>query len=131
MTTSSFFGLKGQMKFKKQKKQTTSKLTDLVNKLKPDIEKIVNDLGYGLVNVSFVNENDTNYLRITISHRDHVISTDDCELVSKEIEKFLDKKDMITFSYLLEVESPGLSEKILNVTDDTGKHEFVLGGKHV
>lgn len=114
------------MKFRKQKKQTPFELAYLQNKLRPDIEKIVSNSGYSFVNSLFVNENNTNYFRITINHPDHVISTDDCELVSKEIEKFLDGKNIISFSYLLEVESPCLSKKILNVEDDSGKHEFVL-----
>lgn len=91
-----------------------------IKNLQPTVEKAVDSLGFRLVNISFVNENSTNFLRLTINHPEHSISIDDCELVSKKIEKELDNKNLISFSYLLEVQSPGI-EKEANQ-----KHEFVL-----
>lgn len=85
-------------------------LNQYSNQLQPVLEQLVADLGYQLLKLVFVCENHINYLRLTILHPDHLISLDDCELVSKAVEKELDKKDLIPFSYTLEVESPGINE---------------------
>jgi len=81
----------------------------------PVVEKIVAGVGFRLLKLAFVNESGRYCLRLTITHLDHPISLDDCELVTKEVEKELDLKDPIPFPYVLEVESLGIRE-----------HEFVL-----
>ena len=87
-------------------------LNQYSSQLQPELERLVAGLGYKLLKLVFVCENQINYLRLAISHHDHFISLNDCELVSKEVEKELDEKDLIPFSYTLEVESPGIeSEK--------------------
>ena len=89
--------------------------------LMPLFGKIVSELGFHLLELSFINENQTNYLRLTILHPDRQISLNDCEMVSKGIGKELDLKNLIPFSYILEVQSQGIDR-------DTKKdeHEFVL-----
>ena len=83
------------------------------NSLSLHIETLVTDLGFKLFKAWFTNENQINYLRITITHPDKKISLDDCELVSKTINKELDKLDQIPFPYTLEVQSPGSDEEDL------------------
>ena len=96
---------------KKGKKQITNEeLSKYSIMLEPDLREAITRLGYKLTEVRFVNENQTNYLRITISHGDHLISLDDCELVSKEMGGELDKKDLIRFPYVLEVQSQGIDK---------------------
>ena len=105
---------------KKNRQKSNQELFYLANKLNPAIEKIVINLGFNLLMLSFVNENNTNYLRLKIKHKEHSVSLTDCELVSRAVEKELDTKNLISFSYVLEVESPGVS-------DTTKEHyEFVL-----
>ena len=103
-----------------KKQRSNQELMWHIKNLEPTIEKTVSSLGFSLVNISFVNENGANYLRITIMHPEHPVFLDDCELVSKKIEKELDNKNLISFSYLLEVQSPGIEKEL------TQKHEFVL-----
>ena len=96
----------------KKSQDKTSTLNQYSIQLQPELEKLVANLGYELLRLVFICENQINYLRLTISRPSHLISLDDCELVSKQVEKELDKKDSMPFSYTLEVESPGVdSEK--------------------
>ena len=106
-----------------RKQVNNYELEKYCTKLRPLIEKIVSNLKYELLDLLFVSENQTNYLRLTISSKDkeHLISLDDCELISKEVGKELDLKNLIPFSYLLEVQSPGISGDLKNPS-----HEFVI-----
>lgn len=91
----------------KGKSITNYELVGYLNRLHPKIEEVVNKLGYKLFNSSFLRENEINYLRLTIKHPEKNISLGDCELVSKEVERMLDKSNLIPFPYTLEVQSPG------------------------
>ena len=88
----------------------------------PVIERVVKNLGFHLLEVSFVCENQENYLRLTIMHEDHSVSTNDCEVVSKGVGKELDSIDSIPFPYMLEVQSRGINEDFFQEQ----MHEFVL-----
>lgn len=92
----------------KRYREKNNNLGWYADKVKPEIEKIINSLGFKLVKLLFIKEYGANYLRIKISHVDRLISLNDCELVSRAIEKELDLMDLIPFSYVLEVESPGI-----------------------
>ena len=110
------------MKQKKKNRQpiNPAELGKYVALVRPSIDKIVKELGFNLVEVSFTSENQTNYLRITVLHEDRPVSTDDCEIISRSIGKKLDSLDPIPFPYILEVQSRGV------VTIPYQKHEFVL-----
>jgi ribosome maturation factor RimP len=82
----------------------------------------VKELGFNLIEVSFKNENQTNYLRVTVMHDDRSVSTGDCEVVSRSVGKELDSSDLIPFSYMLEVQSKGIDKG----TVQNLEHEFVL-----
>ena len=45
------------------------------------------------------------------------VSHEDCEMVSRDIEKILDDGDFISLAYLLEVSSPGLERGLYNLPD--------------
>lgn len=80
-----------------------------------DYEKIATDLimpiieanNYELVDVEYVKEGSSNYLRAYID-KPGGITVDDCEVVSRAFSEKLDEKDPISESYILEVSSPGL-----------------------
>lgn len=95
------------MKNRKKKLINNYDFSSLINKFKAEIKDIVSQMGLDLYNLSFIRENNINYLRVTICHTDRNTSLSDCELVSRTIEKFLDTKELIPFSYTLEVQSKG------------------------
>ncbi len=99
------------------KKMASSELTRLSSILKPDAEKIVSDIGFNLHDLVFVVENNINYLRVTISHLDRKVSLDDCEKISRRIDKFLDSRNLIPFPYTLEVQSKGVKTEVENVSE--------------
>ena len=68
---------------------------------------LVAEHGFELVDVEYVKEGDTWYLRAYID-KEGGISLDDCELISRKVSDWLDKEDFIQDSYILEVSSPGL-----------------------
>lgn len=74
---------------------------------KPIVEK----LGLILWNVEFVKEGSSYYLRIFID-KDGGVTIDDCEAVSRIVDKELDRIDPIEQSYCLEVSSPGIEREL-------------------
>ena len=78
-------------------------------------EELVNPLveanNFELVDVEFVKEAGTNYLRIYID-KEGGITIDDCEIISRALSDLLDEKDFIDEAYILEVSSPGLGRPL-------------------
>ena len=75
------------------------------------LEPIVEELGFELVDVEYVKEGGTWYLRAYIDKPDG-ITVDDCELVSRALSDLLDEHDFIEDAYILEVSSPGLGRPL-------------------
>ncbi|WP_416176359.1 ribosome maturation factor RimP [Clostridium sp.] len=73
---------------------------------------IVKKLNYELYHLEIVKEKNENYLRIYIDKQDGGITLDDCERVSRSVSDMLDEKDPISFSYYLEVSSPGIERTL-------------------
>lgn len=71
------------------------------------IMPIVQSNNYELVDMEYVKEGSSNYLRAYID-KPGGITVDDCETVSRAFSDKLDEKDFISESYILEVSSPGL-----------------------
>jgi len=112
---------------KKERSINNQELSKYADKLRVLIKNIVESLGFSLSGVTFTNEHGENYLRVTIEHNDYPISLNDCEIVSRKVEKELDLKDPIPFSYTLEVQSPGIGDvgkDKLNAKED--EHEFII-----
>lgn len=97
------------MKSKRNRQISKEELSRCAEKLRPLVRNVTSRLGFDLLEVSFVNENNFNYLRLTISHNDQKITLDDCERTSKEVGKQLDLTDSVPFPYMLEVQSPGIN----------------------
>ena len=72
--------------------------------------------GFELVDVEFVKEGSSWYLRSYID-KPGGISIDDCETVSRALEKALDEEDFIAEAYVLEVSSPGLGRPLKKEKD--------------
>lgn len=84
---------------------------NLINTIKEKCEPIVEELGYDLVDLELVKENDDNFLRFYID-KPGGITIDDCQKASELIGNKLDELDIIQESYYLEVSSPGLDRPL-------------------
>ena len=77
---------------------------------------IVEENGIELVDVEYVKEGSTWYLRAYID-KPGGINIDDCEVVSRRLSDILDEKDYIDDAYILEVSSPGLGRPLKKEKD--------------
>lgn len=77
---------------------------------------IVESNGFELVDVEYVKEGGTWYLRAYID-KPGGIAVDDCELVSRAFSEILDEKDYIDDTYIFEVSSPGLGRPLKKEKD--------------
>lgn len=77
---------------------------------------ILEEKGWELVDVEFVREGSTWYLRSYID-KPGGITVDDCEIVSRQLEARLDSENFISEAYILEVSSPGLGRAIRKEKD--------------
>ena len=77
---------------------------------------ILQEQDFELVDVEYVKEAGTWYLRAYID-KNGGITVDDCELVSRALEKHLDEEDFIPEAYILEVSSPGLGRPLKKEKD--------------
>ena len=77
---------------------------------------IVEEHGFELVDVEYVKEGGTWYLRAYID-KPGGINVDDCEVVSRRLSDILDEKDYIEEEYILEVSSPGLGRPLKKEKD--------------
>ena len=75
-------------------------------------EPIVNELGLELWDVRYVKEGSNYFLRIFID-KEEGVDINDCEAVSRAVDKPLDDEDPISDAYTLEVCSPGLERPLV------------------
>ena len=75
------------------------------------ITPILDRRNFELVDVEYVKEGSTWYLRVYID-KEGGITVDDCEVISRVLSDWLDKEDFIEDSYILEVSSPGLGRPL-------------------
>lgn len=75
------------------------------------LEPIISENNFELVDVEYVKEAGTYYLRVYVD-KEGGISIDDCEIVSRALSDLLDEHDFIPDSYILEVSSPGLGRTL-------------------
>ena len=88
-----------------------SRKEDYEQKTEELLTPIVDRLGFELVDVEYVKEAGSWYLRVYID-KEGGIAVDDCEVVSREADPILDADDCIEESYILEVSSPGLGRPL-------------------
>lgn len=80
------------------------------------IQPIIDQHKFELVDVEYVKEGGTWYLRAYID-KPGGITVDDCEVVNRALSDLLDEKDFIDESYILEVSSPGLGRPLKKEKD--------------
>lgn len=80
-------------------------------KIEELIAPILDQSGFELVDIEFVKEGQNWFLRI-YADKSGGISIDDCETISRAVEKKLDENDPIEQAYILEVSSPGLDRPL-------------------
>lgn len=90
-----------------------SKIEESVEQL---MTEILSDTEYELVDVEYVKEGHDWYLRVFLD-KDGGIDLDDCSEVSEQLSERLDKLDLISSAYNLEVSSPGI-DRILKKDKD-------------
>ena len=79
-------------------------------------QPIIDSFGFELVDVEYVKEAGTWYLRFYID-KEGGITIDDCEAVSRLFSDKLDEKDFIDAAYIMEVSSPGLGRPLKKEKD--------------
>ncbi len=75
------------------------------------VEPILTEKSLELADLEFVKEGPNWYLRIYID-KEGGVTIEDCESVSRILEKKLDEKDPIEQAYILEVSSPGIDRPL-------------------
>lgn len=94
-----------------ERKYSVSKKEQYEQQTESLLEPIVNGFGFELVDVEYVKEAGTWYLRAYID-KPGGITVDDCEAVSRKFSDILDEKDYIDDAYIFEVSSPGLGRPL-------------------
>ncbi|GHU54774.1 ribosome maturation factor RimP [Clostridia bacterium] len=74
-------------------------------------KELTDEFGYDLWDVEFVKEGAEKYLRVLIDKEDG-ISIEDCEKITKPLDKWLDAEDFISESYIFEVGSAGIDRDL-------------------
>lgn len=77
---------------------------------------IMEEMNFELVDVEFVKEGGTWYLRAYID-KEGGITVLDCEAVARRMNELLDEQDFIDESYVFEVSSPGLGRPLKKEKD--------------
>ncbi len=92
-------------------------MDDLLDRIRNVAEKIVERHGLEVFDLTFRREGRGWVLRLTIDNPVGYVSIRDCELVSRELERWLDEEDPIGHRYILEVSSPGLDRPLRDGKD--------------
>ncbi len=87
-------------------------MTSIEERVETLVKKTIEDLGYQLYDVQYSKEGRDYFLRIFIENSNGIISLEDCEKVSNEIDDMLDTADYIKEQYFLEVSSTGVEKTI-------------------
>ena len=80
------------------------------------ITPILDRMNFELVDVEYVKEGGTWYLRAYID-KEGGITVNDCEAVAREMNEILDRADFVEDSYVFEVSSPGLGRPLKKEKD--------------
>ncbi|MGG7618889.1 ribosome maturation factor RimP [Robertmurraya sp. GLU-23] len=90
-----------------------SKVIEVVEQI---VEPIVNDLNLELVDIEYVKEGKSWFLRIFID-KEQGIDIEECGMVSEKLSEKLDELDPIPYNYFLEVSSPGAERPLKKQKD--------------
>jgi ribosome maturation factor RimP len=101
-----------------------SKVTEIVEEL---AMPIIGELGLELIEIEYVKEGKSWFLRVYID-KENGVDIEDCGLVSERLSEKLDEVDPIPHNYFLEVSSPGAERPLKKDKDfqmSIGKNVFV------
>ncbi len=90
---------------------STAFVQDIVTRVRETAEPLVTHAGMELVDVEFTREGGRWVLRLFLD-KEGGVSLDDCQDISRQVEKVLDVEDFIEPAYALEVSSPGLERPL-------------------
>ena len=91
-----------------------SKITEQIETI---VTPITEELNLELVDVEFVKEGRSWFLRVFVDNPDAPIDIDQCALVSEKLSEILDQLDPIEQNYFLEVSSPGAERPLKKEKD--------------
>ena len=91
-----------------------SRLTD---KIRAMAEPVAAKRGCDIWDVEYVKEAGQWFLRVYVDKGDGPVSIDDCEGISRELDKMLDEADPIAESYVFEVSSAGAERQLKRESD--------------
>ena len=91
--------------------EVLSKREEYEKKTESFITPILDEYGFYLVDVEYVKEGSSYYLRAYID-KPGGITIDDCVDVSRRMNEILDREDYISDAYIFEVSSPGLDRPL-------------------
>lgn len=86
-------------------------IKEIIKVIKGQCDEIANGLNYELVDVEYLKEFGSYYLRVYID-KPGGVNLDDCQAMSELVSEKLDEKDLISTAYYLEVSSPGLDRPL-------------------
>ena len=75
----------------------------MIEKIRNLIEKPIVESGYILDDVLYLQENNTNFLRIVIDKKEGLINVNDCVKVNEILDPILDDIDFINESYIVDI----------------------------
>lgn len=93
-----------------------SGVVKIADRVAARVGPVVEELGFQLVDVSFLVERGRHILRI-FADTEKGITVDECAFLSREVGNLIDVEDLIPHEYVLEVSSPGL-DRPLKKSDD-------------
>lgn len=96
--------------------KTEKLLQPILSRLSEEADEDGNKKAYECVDVEYVKEGSSRYLRI-FADKEGGIGINDCEKISRQIEAELDREDFIPDAYILEVSSPGLTRPLKKERD--------------
>lgn len=108
-----------------------------VPEIETELERRVEDLGYELVEIRWGGSGRRPILKLRIDRPDSVpgegVTVDDCSVVSRALEAWLDEHEQMSAQYVLEVSSPGVDRPLVRGRDfDRFRGEQVaVSGKEV
>ncbi len=95
---------------KSTNKRKTNK-REILKTVKQMCQTIADELGFELVDMEYIKEFGSYFLKVYIDKLGGV-STEDCEKMSEKLSLMLDERDPIKEAYYLEVSSPGLDRPL-------------------
>ncbi|WP_019413990.1 ribosome maturation factor RimP [Paenisporosarcina sp. TG20] len=92
-------------------------MSNILTEIEKLVTPIVEELNLELVDLEFVKEGRSWFLRIYVDTHEGGIDIEHCALVSERLSEVLDGKDPIEQNYFLEVSSPGAERPLKKESD--------------